>query len=233
MSRASSRNLERPQCELEDFVNGMFQLSRQAWSQILSPSLQIGKPLWGACADTLQRPLKASRCATTPLCEIPETECPPRCVCELRWEAAAGEKVKGTIRVTNTGAQPQAFSFPATTLAGDGHDSGLAPTVTPAGATLKPGESIQLVVNFTVTNAFQVGRIYAGEVKIRGRYEQCVKLRLDVQPADRAHCDVDHGEIPTRVRAHNWYDHFQCEEPCFDPIPQRTIQDLKPRKRTG
>ncbi len=141
MSRASSRNLDRPQCELDDFVNGMFQLGQQAWSQFFRPSLQIGKPLWGACAENLQRPISVSKCMTTPLCEIPETECPPRCVCELRWEATPGEKVKGTIRVTNTGGQPQAFTFPATALVSDGHDSGLAPTVAPANATLKPGES--------------------------------------------------------------------------------------------
>lgn len=229
MIRASSRRIDGPGREVDDFVRGMFRLGQQAWTQMFSPAMAMNQPLWDAYLRLLRAPATAKPCRTDARCEVPETECPPRCVCELRWEASPRDEIRGTIRVTNTGKDARAFTFPATSLVSDGHGSGVTPTVSPASATLEPGESVLLTVHFTVTEAFEVGRIYTGEVEIRGRYEQCVHLHLDVQPESRAHCDVEQGEIPVRVRAHHWYGHFQCEEPCFEPIrPQRPTEPGRP-----
>jgi hypothetical protein len=75
-------------------------------------------------------------------------------------------------------------------------------------------------VSATVPDEFVDGD-YVAEVFITGSYEQCVELRLGVVPSQkcppgkpRCFCDVVQGDPPVRIRAHRWYDHFQCTEPC-------------------
>jgi hypothetical protein len=148
-------------------------------------------------------------------CEIPETECPPFCVCEIAWEGTRGEHVKATIGLTNTRTVPQVFTLTATTFHGPDGDTGAAAAVAPAAVPLQAGQSTTVTVSFTVPEQFTSGATYDAEVLITGLYEQCVMLSLRVRPVP--HCDVQQGEIPTRIRAHRWYEHFQCEELCFEP----------------
>jgi hypothetical protein len=160
-------------------------------------------------------------------CDIPEQECPPRCVCEIDWAACRGETLKATIRVTNTGSKPQNFSFQATPFQGPGNPPDqiqLAPT----NATLAPGGSTVVQATLTVSGAFQSGQQYTAEILIRGAYEQCVRVNLVVGCEAVCHCEVEQGDIPVRIRAHQWYDHFQCEEPCFPPAPTRPPDNRDP-----
>ena len=145
-------------------------------------------------------------------CDIPQQDCPPRCVCEIAWEAAAGESVQATIRVTNTSTQARSFSFKATPLQGGASASTL--NLSPAGANLVSGQSVTLTLATTLGNDAKPGERYSAEVLIHGAYEQCVVVRLDVCSNQSAHCEVEQGDPPVRVRAHQWYHHFQCEEPC-------------------
>lgn len=149
-------------------------------------------------------------------CEIPETECPPHCVCELEWKACRRQNLQATIHVKNTARVARQFTFKATPFQGPGNPN-VAVQLTPSNKLLQPRESVAVAVNFTVTPEFQAGQLYYGEVLITGAYEQCVRLVLHIHPEVTPHCIVEQGEIPTRIRAHRWYDHFQCEELCEEP----------------
>jgi hypothetical protein len=147
-------------------------------------------------------------------CEIPETHCPPRCVCEIHWEAGAGEQLKSIIRVTNTSKKTRSFHFTATSFQGPG-DPQVPMTVSPATANLAPSQSTPVTVTFTPTGVFQPGQTYHGEVLIKGAYEQCVCFEFIALREGHVECEVEQGDPPIRIRKHDWYDHFQCAEPCF------------------
>lgn len=154
-------------------------------------------------------------------CEIPETECPPRCVCDIRWKACPGGAVQATIQVTNTGSAARNFTFTATPFSGPGNPA-TAVQVAPPDASLVPGASVTVTAALTVTAAFQPGGHYTAEIRVNGAYEQCVRITLDIEtPAAKdcacEHCEVRAGDPPVRIRAHQWYEHFQCTEPCAGP----------------
>jgi hypothetical protein len=166
--------------------------------------------------SSLRRPVMASVMPGSGCdCEIPETDCPPYCVCEIAWEAVPGDKLKATIQLTNTRQVPQAFAFTAGPFQGPNGNTGAAVALAPSGINLAAGQSTVVAVTFQVPATFTAGSVYNSEIKITGMYDQCVKVTLRVRPAaPDPHCDVKQGDIPTRIRAHRWYQHFQCEEPC-------------------
>lgn len=155
-------------------------------------------------------------------CGIPETDCPPYCACEIAWEGAPGDTLKATIQLTNTRQVAQTFTLAAGAFEGPNGSTGSAVTVAPAVANLPPGQSTTINVTFQVPGSFAGGSVYDAEVSVTGLYEQCVRVTLRVRPTPPTpHCDVRQGEIPTHIRAHHWYHHFQCEEPCFEPAKPR------------
>jgi hypothetical protein len=198
--------------DAERLLRDSLRLGREAYSQLMAPSFELGRTLWD---DYLKMWQGAARGCT---CRVPEQDCPPRCVCDLAWVVTPGGRVEGSVRVTNTGKAGRTFAFRATNLTAAGHDPDITPSLTPDQATLAPGESVLVQVSASGTDRLQVGRQYAAEIRVAGLYEQCVRVRIDVEDEARPHCDVEQGEIPTRIRAHRWSDHFQCEEPCFEPI---------------
>ncbi len=148
-------------------------------------------------------------------CDVPEQDCPPRCVCQIQWEAGCGETVQAQVKVTNTGSATRNFAFAADPLTTGIADEGSAEVaVTPASATLSPGQSALVRVAVNVGKNLASGKTYSGELLIRGAFEQCVSLHLDVACAAACRCEVEQGDIPVRIRAHQWYEHFQCVEPC-------------------
>jgi hypothetical protein len=156
-------------------------------------------------------------------CEIPETDCPPYCVCEIAWEGAPGDKLKATIQLTNTRQAAQQFVIGAGPFRGPSGNTGAAVSPAPAAVNLPANQSTTIVVTFQVPATFTAGSIYSSEMTVTGLYEQCVKVTLRVRATPpEPHCDVKQGEIPKRIRAHHWYEHFQCEEPCFEPAKPRT-----------
>jgi hypothetical protein len=174
-------------------------------SNLVSHSL----PKWELCLPKICLP-----------CDIPETECPPHCVCDIEWRACRGQQLKATIQVRNTARVARPFTFTATPFQGPGNPN-VAVDVAPPNAGLKPNQTVVVTVTFTVSPEFQADQFYYGEVLITGAYEQCVRLLLHIRPDVTPHCVVEQGEIPTRIRAHRWYDHFQCEEPCEEPVASK------------
>ena len=196
------------------------------------PAVSSAVSSLGSAMPSVSSFMPKSSC--TCCCEIPETECPPRCVCRMHWSAARGEHVKGTITLTNTAQKAQAFSMQATSFKGPDGDTGVSASLAPANVTLNPNQSATIAVDLDVTDKFETGNSYEAEVTLTGQYEQCVELRLTVRPSHSHHCDVRQGNIPTRIRAHRWYHHFQCEEPCFEPATTRIPnQPSTTQKRPG
>jgi len=146
-------------------------------------------------------------------CEIPERDCPPRCVCELHWEGSPGETFRASIRVRNTAAVSRPFAIAAHPLSGA--TTG-ALSIAPASVTLAPGASQVVSVLYQVPAGTPAGDATT-EITVTGAYEQCVKVRLSIQPEATITCEVAQGDPPTRVRTMHWYRHWQCEEPCEPP----------------
>jgi hypothetical protein len=149
-------------------------------------------------------------------CAIPETECPPRCVCDVTWEASPGETPGLTVRVTNSSKSTRTFRVHATPFAGPGGSPGTL-DLSPSSLTLQPGHAGIVSAKFTVPNVPEGD--YHAEVIVNGAYEQCVRVTLRVQCRktcgdEHCTCDVVQGDPPVRIRAHHWFDHFQCTEPC-------------------
>ncbi len=160
-------------------------------------------------------------------CAIPETECPPRCVCDVVWEASPGETTELTVRLTNSSKSTRTFNLHATPFAGPGGSPGTM-TVGPTSLTLHGGEAGIVNAKFTVPNVPDGD--YHAEIVIEGAYEQCVRVRLRVNCKktcgdEHCMCEVVQGDPPVRIRAHHWYDHFQCTEPCFDSGRQQRDHD--------
>jgi hypothetical protein len=153
------------------------------------------------------------------MCEIPEIDCPPRCVCEVTWEASPGETPALTVRVTNASKFARTFHLDATSFVGDGGSPGTI-TLAPKSLSLPAGHVGIVNATFTVPDVPEGA--YEAEILVRGAYEQCVRVRLTVKcektcGESRCTCEVVQGDPPVRIRAHHWYDHFQCTEPCFEP----------------
>ncbi len=198
-------------------------------NDVVSGSMKIGRPVLEAYVQSFTGAMTEFDRTYRKSCQIPETECPPYCVCEMEWEAYEGDTVSGTIEVHNTGKHASLFVLSADSFRSVQENTPVKPQLAPARFLLAPGEMKKVVVTVKVLDALDPNENYQSEVKIAGRYEQCVRLSLFVRKKIEPFCKVEHGEIPTRIVAHHWYDHFQCEELCFEPIPQRTDID-KPDK---
>jgi hypothetical protein len=205
--------------DVDRLLRDSLRLGSDAYTQLMAPSLELGRSLFGDYLKMWQGVATgAARSSCGCTCHVPEQDCPPRCVCDLNWVTTPGVRIEGSLRVTNTGKTTRAFSFRATNLISAGHDPDITPSVQPEQATLAPGESVLVQVAASGTERLQVGREYTAEIRVAGLYEQCVRVSIAVESESRPHCDVEQGEMPTRIRAHRWSDHFQCEEPCFEPV---------------
>jgi len=153
-------------------------------------------------------------------CDIPETECPPRCVCDVTWEASPGETPGLILRMRNASSGALTFQLHATPFVGAGGSPGTI-TLAPDSLSLPAGHAGIANATFTVPNLPEGD--YEAEILVQGNYEQCVRVRLRIRcektcGVERCTCDVVQGDPPVRIRAHRWYDHFQCTGPCFKPL---------------
>ena len=151
-------------------------------------------------------------------CTIPETECPPRCVCDVTWETSPGETPALSIRVTNSSKSARAFQIHATPFVGPGGSPGTL-SLSPSNLNVQPGHADIVNAKFSVPNVPEGD--YHAEIVVKGAYEQCVRVTLRVRcrktcGEEHCSCDVVQGDPPVRIRAHHWYDHFQCTESCVD-----------------
>jgi hypothetical protein len=180
---------------------------------ILAQSIEQYGKLLQRSSRLLTELLPSRSLNLTDCCGIPEQDCPPRCVCEIVWEACPGESLQATIGVRNTSSRARDFTFSAGQWTGA---AGALPQlkVSPQSAHLNAGERTVVTLSLQLNSQAKAGQQHETEVALRGAYEQCVRVRLQVCDDSAAHCEVEQGDPPVRIRAHQWYDHFQCEEPC-------------------
>ena len=189
-------------------------------SKLLAMSIDNARTIMQQAASLLPSMPDVRALGPKGMCEIPETECPPRCVCEVTWEASPGETPGLTVRVVNASKAARMFKLHATPFTGVGGSPGTI-TLTPDSLSLPAGHAGVVQAAFTVPNV-QAGD-YEAEILVQGAYEQCVRVRLKVRcektcGEERCICDVVQGDLPVRIRAHHWYDHFQCTEACVDSL---------------
>ena len=161
----------------------------------------------------------AARCG----CQIPETECPPYCACTLDWTMAPGDTRAGHIQIKNTSREYISYSLAATPLESCEGPTETTPQLEPNSGRVAPGESLHVQVLLTADKSWRRGDTYESEIKIRGKYERCVCVHVEVACTQEACCKVEMGEIPKSVHADNWTKHFQCTELCFEPIDSPRI----------
>jgi hypothetical protein len=157
-------------------------------------------------------------------CRIPETECPPYCACTLDWTMAPGDTRVGHIQIKNTSNEFISYSLAATPLESCEGRTETTPQLEPSAGQVEPGKSLHVQVSVTADKGWRRGDTYESQIKIRGKYERCVCVQVEVACAPEACCKVEMGEIPKSVHADNWTKHFQCTELCFEPIaPPRGV----------
>lgn len=169
----------------------------------------------GTLDSSLDSGLEENNCLGEPCCDIPETHCPPPCVCRIHWTGCPGDSFRYQIQVTNTAKVDQEFTltpvpFPCTEE---------VVTVTPDNKNLGPDESLKAIASFTIPDTFAsfAGSRYRTRITVAGKYQQYIQVCLTVRPQQACSCHIEQGEIPKRIRARHWYHHFQCEEDCFPP----------------
>jgi len=205
-------------------------------NKTINDASKVGQPMVDAYFRSWETLLKGyspknySPKSNTGCCEVPTTDCPPYCVCEMKWEALSGEHLQGTLRVTNTSKQAQNYNFVPEAFVGPCGSSAIKTSLKPNTASIAAGDSATITVIIEVPAELQTDT-YESKIKVRGLYEQCVKLQVNVKQRCKPHCDVKQGEIPKRIVEHNWYDHFQCEELCFEPISRSDNQEPNEKSR--
>lgn len=129
------------------------------------------------------------------------------------WTIDRGVQAEGAVTVHNMGGSAQIFTFEPSPWVGAGA-SGASVAISPLSLSLGAGQSG--VVRLTLENSvsFQPRQAYHSTLLIHGYHEHPLALHCDVKADASDHGELEQGEIPTRVRAHHWYDHFQCTEPC-------------------
>jgi len=207
--------------DMRDYMLRWFRYSNDA----VSKSMKVGQPVMEAYLKSLSGAVSNYDKAYRKSCEIPETECPPHCSCQMDWDACQRETVTGTIDVQNTEKEASQFTLSANNFSNENGNTALKPEISPSSFSLAPGDVKTVNVTIKIADVVDPNESYRSEIKIAGRYEQFVCLSLYVRKKSRPYCKVEHGAIPTRIVAHHWYDHFQCEELCFEPVQHRAANE--------
>jgi len=206
----------KPQATSQLFLDGLVGLG----FKLLAMSIENARTIIQQASSILPPLPDIQSLRPKDMCAIPETECPPRCVCEVAWEGSPGETPGLTVRVTNASKSARTFNLHATPFIGAGGSPGTM-TLVPQSLSLSAGSSGAINATFTIPNVPE-GE-YDAEIVVQGAYEQCVRVTLNVRcektsGKERGICEVVQGDPPVRIRAHYWYDHFQCTEPCVEPL---------------
>lgn len=202
----------KPQSGSQPFLDGLVGLG----FKLLAMSIDNARTIIQQASSILPQAPDVQSLRPKDMCAIPETECPPRCVCEVVWEGSPGETVGLTVRVTNASKSARTFNLHANPFIGSGESPGTM-TLAPQSISLPAGSAGAVSATFTIPNVAE-GE-YDSEIVVRGAYEQCVRVTLKIKcektsGKERGTCEVVQGDPPVRIRAHHWYDHFQCTEPC-------------------
>jgi hypothetical protein len=142
---------------------------------------------------------------------------PHICKDAIDWKIERHVVPEGAISIHNAGRSVQSFSLEAEDLVGLSV-GGARLVVWPDSLQLGAGQVGVAKVKLQGSGDLSPGQSYVGSVRVTGHYEQRIQTRTFVEPDPAGHVEVEQGEAPTRIRAHHWYDHFQCTEACQPPL---------------
>jgi hypothetical protein len=196
-----------------------------SWYQSLQPT-QSQQSQLSNLYDTYTSGLASL--ARSVVCEIPTTSCPPKVACTITWDASLGELRKSTVKIHNSSKDSITYTLVPQPFKSCGTALKSTPGVEPQTVTAAAGETVTFAVGVAVGEEFQAGTTYEAKVLVQGKYEREVKVVLDVACACDDACSFDQGDIPYKIRADNWYRHFQCSEPCFDAITTTPVGTQNP-----
>jgi hypothetical protein len=131
----------------------------------------------------------------------------------VAWQFERGVVPEASITAFNTGKASRVFSFVPTPIAG-AEGTLAALVVTPDSAMLSPGQSVAVRLQLQHSETLNPGQHYKAALVVRGFYDQRLHVHSHVERDPSGHVEVDQGDAPTYLRAHHWYDHFQCTLDC-------------------
>jgi hypothetical protein len=131
----------------------------------------------------------------------------------LHWEIDRGVSPSAKVTLRNTGKTTSTFNVDATTLVGVDAPSARV-TVTPSSLRLGADQSSVVRLELVDTASLSPSQTYECDLVVKGFYSQRIAIVTSVLADASCPVLVELGDPPTHVRAHHWYDHFQCTEPC-------------------
>ena len=132
---------------------------------------------------------------------------------KLNWSIQRGMEAEAQLVLRNLGEGGHTFHIESTPWVGIDADAAALELSTDA-LHLSGGERGVVQLRLKNSQSFRPCQTYHCEIVVRGYQEQRVQLSCKVERDPSAHLEIEQGEAPQRVRAHHWYDHFQCTEPC-------------------
>ena len=130
----------------------------------------------------------------------------------IDWRIQRGVAPQAALTIHNKGAEAQRFELTISPLIGvDGAEATIR--LEPQALLIDPGESKTARLELDDSLALSPGR-YSTSLRATGLTAPEIRLRCEACPDPSAQFELEQGEPPTRVRAHHWYDHFQCTDSC-------------------
>jgi hypothetical protein len=129
------------------------------------------------------------------------------------WEVERGVTPVAHLRLASPRHERGVFELRITPLVGVNAEAAEL-ALSAARIELEPGG--HGVVRLQLSNSAALGptQRYHAALSIEGGRVPRIPISLIIKPDPHAHVEVSQGDFPTRLRAHHWYDHFQCSLPC-------------------
>jgi hypothetical protein len=141
------------------------------------------------------------------------------------WKIERGVTPLAHIALSNPDQTPRNFAFSTTPLVGLDAE-GATLVLSSSHVVVDPRGHAVLHVRLQNTAALSPGQDYHAALSIDGLTRERVPITCVIKQDPAAHAEVSQGDFPTHLRAHHWYDHFQCTVPCAPGPPNPSDPDV-------
>jgi hypothetical protein len=129
------------------------------------------------------------------------------------WEIERGVTPLAHLSLANESKERRVFQLSITPLVGVNAEAAeLALSATRI--ELEPRGHAVLRVQLKDTLALGPSQRYHAALLVDGGKAPRIPITCTIKPDPAAYVEVSQGDLPMRLRAHHWYDHFQCSLPC-------------------
>ncbi len=140
----------------------------------------------------------------------------PRVKPSIDWKIERGVEPTASLTIRNEGTETRSFAIASTPWVGPG-GAAASLNASPPTVDLASGQTAVVELKMLGSAALSPGQEYRCEVVVDGFEESRIDARCMIKTDPTDHADAEQGEFPTRIRAHQWYEHFQCTEDCVVP----------------